>query len=86
VGVGDQNPHRRRRPLGQYPDSYRGNRPEVRGRGGGGQRRGVEHAQVIKATGDGYKFDEHHDLKAKQQELIPDELARKCSSEGRCRT
>ena len=43
---------------------------------------GVEHADVVKAVSESYKFYEHLDLTAKHRELIPDEVAMKCCIAG----
>ena len=43
---------------------------------------GVEHAEVVKAVTESYRFSEHLDLTAKHRELIPDGVARKCTIAG----
>jgi 5,10-methylenetetrahydromethanopterin reductase len=43
---------------------------------------GVEHADVVQEVTDSYRFYEHLDLTAKHRELIPDEVARKCTIAG----
>jgi 5,10-methylenetetrahydromethanopterin reductase len=43
---------------------------------------GVEHADVVKAVTEAYKFYEHLDLTSRHQELIPDEVAMKCTFGG----
>lgn len=43
---------------------------------------GVEHADVVAAMAESYKFYEHLDLTARHQELIPDEVAMKCTLGG----
>ncbi|MBT8446242.1 MAG: LLM class flavin-dependent oxidoreductase, partial [Gammaproteobacteria bacterium] len=43
---------------------------------------GVEHADVVKAVSESYKFYQHLDLTAKHRELIPDEVAMKCCIAG----
>jgi 5,10-methylenetetrahydromethanopterin reductase len=43
---------------------------------------GVEHADVVKEVSDSYQFSEHLDLTAKHRELIPDEVAQKCTIAG----
>jgi 5,10-methylenetetrahydromethanopterin reductase len=43
---------------------------------------GVEHADVVKAVSESYKFYEHLDLTARHRELIPDEVAMKCCIAG----
>ncbi len=43
---------------------------------------GVEHADVVKAVTESYKFYEHLNLVAKHRELIPDEVAMKCCIAG----
>lgn len=43
---------------------------------------GVEHADVVKAVSEAYKFYKHLDLTAKHKELITDEVAMKCCIAG----
>ena len=43
---------------------------------------GVEHADVVKAVTESYRFHEHLDLSAKHRELIPDTVAQKCTIAG----
>ncbi len=43
---------------------------------------GVEHAEVVKAVTESYRFAEHLDLTARHRELIPDAVARKCTIAG----
>lgn len=43
---------------------------------------GVDHADVVKAVTESYKFYEHLNLEAKHRELIPDEVAMKCCIAG----
>jgi 5,10-methylenetetrahydromethanopterin reductase len=43
---------------------------------------GVEHADVVAAVTESYKFYDHLDLKSKHQELIPDEVAMKTTIGG----
>jgi len=43
---------------------------------------GVEHADVVKAVSESYKFYEHLDLTAKHRQLIPDAVAMKCCIAG----
>jgi len=43
---------------------------------------GVEHADVVKAVSESYKFYEHLDLTAQHRKLIPDEVAMKCCIAG----
>lgn len=43
---------------------------------------GVDHADVVKKVTEAYKFYEHLDLTAKHRELIPDEVAQKCTIAG----
>lgn len=43
---------------------------------------GLEHADVVKAVTESYRFYEHLDLTAKHRELIPDVVARKCTIAG----
>jgi len=43
---------------------------------------GVEHADVVKAVTESYKFYQHLDLGAKHREIIPDEVAMKCCIAG----
>ena len=43
---------------------------------------GVEHADVVQEVTDSYNFVEHLDLTAKHRELIPDEVAQKCTIAG----
>ena len=43
---------------------------------------GIEHAAVVKAVTEQYRFYEHLDLTAKHRELIPDIVARKCTIAG----
>jgi 5,10-methylenetetrahydromethanopterin reductase len=43
---------------------------------------GVDHAEVVKAVTESYKFYEHLNLEAKHRELIPDEVAMKCCIAG----
>jgi 5,10-methylenetetrahydromethanopterin reductase len=43
---------------------------------------GVEHADVVKAVTESYRFYQHLDLTAKHRELIPDEVAMKCCIAG----
>ncbi len=43
---------------------------------------GIEHAAVVKAVTEQYRFYEHLDLTAKHRELIPDVVARKCTIAG----
>ena len=43
---------------------------------------GVEHADVVKAVTESYRFYEHLDLTAKHRELIPDTVAQKCTIAG----
>ncbi len=43
---------------------------------------GVEHADVVKAVTESYKFYQHLDLGAKHREIVPDEVAMKCCIAG----
>ena len=43
---------------------------------------GVEHADVVKEVSESYRFYEHLDLTARHRELIPDEVAQKCTIAG----
>jgi 5,10-methylenetetrahydromethanopterin reductase len=43
---------------------------------------GVEHADVVREVSEAYKFYEHLDLTARHRELIPDEVALKCTIAG----
>ncbi len=43
---------------------------------------GVEHADVVKAITESYRFYEHLDLTAKHRQLIPDAVAQKCTIAG----
>jgi 5,10-methylenetetrahydromethanopterin reductase len=43
---------------------------------------GIEHADVVKEVSETYRFSEHLDLTARHRELIPDEVARKCTIAG----
>jgi 5,10-methylenetetrahydromethanopterin reductase len=43
---------------------------------------GVEHAEIVQAVTEAYKFYEHLDLTARHQELIPDEVALKTTLGG----
>lgn len=43
---------------------------------------GVQHSEVVQAVSESYKFYEHLDLTAKHRELIPDEVAMKCTIAG----
>lgn len=43
---------------------------------------GVEHADVVKAVSESYKFYQHLDLTAQHRKLIPDEVAMKCCIAG----
>lgn len=43
---------------------------------------GVEHAEVVKAVTESYRFHEHLDLTARHRELIPDAVAQKCTIAG----
>lgn len=43
---------------------------------------GLEHADVVKAVTESYRFYEHLDLTAKHRELIPDVVAQKCTIAG----
>ncbi|MFO1467333.1 MAG: LLM class flavin-dependent oxidoreductase [Steroidobacteraceae bacterium] len=43
---------------------------------------GVEHADVVKAVSESYKFYEHLDLTAQHRKLIPDAVAMKCCIAG----
>jgi 5,10-methylenetetrahydromethanopterin reductase len=43
---------------------------------------GVEHAAVVQAVSDSYRFTEHLDLTAQHRKLIPDEVAQKCTIAG----
>jgi 5,10-methylenetetrahydromethanopterin reductase len=46
---------------------------------------GVEHADVVKAVTESYKFYQHLDLTAKHRELVPDAVAMKCCIAGTAR-
>ncbi len=43
---------------------------------------GLEHAEVVQAVTESYRFSEHLDLTAKHRGLIPDVVARKCTIAG----
>lgn len=43
---------------------------------------GREHADVVQRVSEAYKFYEHLDLTARHQDLIPDEVAQKCTIAG----
>ena len=43
---------------------------------------GVEHAEVVEAVTESYRFAEHLDLTARHRKLIPDAVARKCTIAG----
>ena len=43
---------------------------------------GLEHAEVVQAVTESYRFSEHLDLTAKHRELVPDVVARKCTIAG----
>jgi 5,10-methylenetetrahydromethanopterin reductase len=43
---------------------------------------GEEHAEVVRAVSEAYRFYEHLDLTAKHKGLIPDEVAMKCCIAG----